>query len=163
MTTTAHIIDSGVFIKVGGPTNPKFNALRQFAQRNDITFLVPRRVVDELTQGAASERLKQACEEGWAGHYTESLEYSNPSVSQTMDIVTQYIATKDSIRSDEVEKTDGALGGLAIQLLDQGVDTVVIYTTDRLAGTGIETAMRQLGYADRVELVDANTWDELVE
>lgn len=163
MVETAHIIDSGVFIKVGGPANPKFKALRRFAQRNGITFLVPQRVVTELERGAAGDRLERACEEGWTEHYAEDLDYANPAVSDTMDIVTRYIATKEEIQPDEVEKTDGAIGGVAVQLLERGADSVVIYTTDRLAGTGIETAARRLGYDDRIDLVDANSWGELDE
>ena len=161
MAETAHVIDSGVFIKVGGPTNPKFEALRRFARRNEITFLVPQRVAAELEQGAASDRLERARDEGWAERYAEDLDYANPAVSNTMDIVTRYIATKNGIQSDEVEKADGALGGIAAQLIGRGADSVVIYTTDRLAGAGIETALSQLGYDDRIDLVDANSWDEL--
>ena len=163
MVETAHIIDSGVLIKVGGPANRKFEALRGFARRNDITFLVPKRVVAELEQGAASDRLERARDEGWAERYAEDLNYANPAISDTMDIVTRYIATKNGIQSDEVEKTDGALGGIAVQLIDRGADAVMIYTTDRLAGAGIKTALGQLGYDDRINLIDANSWDELSE
>lgn len=158
---TAHIIDSGVFIKVGGPANSKFEALQGFARRNDTTFLVPKRVVAELEQEAASDRLERARDEGWAERYAEDLNYANPAVSNTTDIVTRYIATKNGIQSDEVEKTDAALGGIAVQLIDRGADAVVIYTTDRLAGAGIRTALSQLGYDDRIDLVDANSWEEL--
>jgi hypothetical protein len=47
------------------------------------------------------------------------------------------------------------------QCLLRRADSVVIYTTDRLAGAGIETALSQLGHDDRIDLVDANSWDEL--
>ena len=80
-----------------------------------------------------------------------------------MDIVTRYIATKNGIQPDEAEKTDGSLDGVAVQLLERGADSVVIYTTDRLAGAGIEIAASRLGYDDRIDLVDANSWDELGE
>ena len=49
-----------------------------------------------------------------------------------MDIATRYIATKNGIQPDEVEKADGALGGIAVQLIDRGTNSVVIYTTDSL-------------------------------
>lgn len=146
-----------MFIRIGGPSNPKFDALGRFARRNGLTFLVPRRVVAELDEGSVGDRLRRACEEGWAERHCEGLEYSNPAVSDAMDIVTRYIVTRDDVRPDEVEKTDGALCGLAVQLLDHGADAVVIYTTDRLAGAGIEIATSRLGYDDRVTLVDANT------
>jgi hypothetical protein len=101
---TAHIIDSGVFIKVGGPANSKFEALQGFARRNDTTFLVPTRVVAELAQGAAGDRLERTRNEGWAKRYAEDLNYANPAISDTTDIATRYIAIKKGFNQTRSKK-----------------------------------------------------------
>jgi hypothetical protein len=48
------IADSGVFIACGRQQRNKYTALERFAQRNDITFVIPQRVYEEL--GGAPDR-----------------------------------------------------------------------------------------------------------
>ena len=44
-----HIADSGLFVAMGQPSNSRYQAVRRFASRNDITFVLPERVYEELT------------------------------------------------------------------------------------------------------------------
>lgn len=43
-----HIANTGLFVAMGQPSNSRYQAVRRFARRNDITF-VPERVYKELT------------------------------------------------------------------------------------------------------------------
>ena len=44
-----HIADTGLFVAMGQPSNSRYQAVDRFARRNDITFVLPERVYDELT------------------------------------------------------------------------------------------------------------------
>ena len=44
-----HIADTGLFVVIGQPSNSRYQAVRRFARRNDITFVLPERVSKELT------------------------------------------------------------------------------------------------------------------
>lgn len=44
-----HIADTGLFVAMGEPSNSRYQAVRRFVRRNDITFVVPQRVSDELS------------------------------------------------------------------------------------------------------------------
>lgn len=48
------VVDAGVFIACGRQQNTKYTALVRFAQQNEITFVIPQRVYEEL--GGAPER-----------------------------------------------------------------------------------------------------------
>jgi hypothetical protein len=52
--SVAWVGDSGLFIACGRQQNNKYTALEQFARRYDITFVIPRRVYEEL--GGAPDR-----------------------------------------------------------------------------------------------------------
>jgi hypothetical protein len=73
--------------------------VRTFAKRNDLVFVVPERVYEELTSADSSERLTAepipvdvAIDEGWV-RVADPLEYTNPLVSKTMDDIQRYIAS----------------------------------------------------------------------
>jgi hypothetical protein len=44
-----HIADTGLFVAMGQPSNSRYQAVRRFARRNDVTFVLPERVCEELT------------------------------------------------------------------------------------------------------------------
>jgi len=44
-----HIADTGLFVAMGQPSNSRYQAVRRFARRNDITFVLPERVYEEPT------------------------------------------------------------------------------------------------------------------
>ena len=47
--SSRHIADTGLFVAMGQSSNSRYQAVRRFARRNDITFILPERVYEELT------------------------------------------------------------------------------------------------------------------
>ena len=138
---------------MGQPSNSRYQAVRRFARRNDITFVVPDRVYEELTTdqpAVENPPVNTAIEAGWV-QVAAPLPFSEPIVSRVMDGVQRYIANA----ADEVERADAALATLAAQQLSTGQPTTVyIYTTDIAAGEGAETVLASEGYGDSVTFVN---------
>ena len=152
-----HIADTGLFVAMGQPSNSHYQAVQRFARRNDIVFILPERVYEELTVNEPNVEevpVDTAIDEGWAT-IAASLEFSEPVVSRVMDGVQRYIANADDRPADEVERADAALAALAAQHLSTGTATdVYIYTTDIAAGEGAETVLASEGYGDSVTFVN---------
>ena len=152
-----HIADTGLFVAIGQPSNSRYQAVRRFAHRNDITFVLPERVYEELTvddPDVEDVPVDTAIQEEWAT-VAAALEFSEPTVSRVMDGVQRYIANADDRPADEVERADAALAALAAQELSVGAATeVYIYTTDIAAGEGAETVLASEGYGDSVTFVN---------
>ena len=152
-----HIADTGLFVAMGQPSNSRYQAVRRFARRNDVTFVLPERVCEELTvddPDVENPPVDTAIDEGWAT-VAAPLELSEPVVSRVMDGVQRYIANADDRPADEVERADAALAALAAQHLSAGTATeVYIYTTDIAAGEGVETVLASEGYGDSVTFVN---------
>jgi len=155
--STFHIADTGLFVAMGQPSNSRYQAVRRFARRNDITFELPERVYEELTvddSDIEDAPVGTAIDEGWTT-VAVSLDFSESVVSRAMDGVQRYIANADGRPADEVERTDAALAALAAQHLATGKATAVyIYTTDIAAGEGAETVLASEGYGDSVTFVN---------
>ena len=150
------IADTGLFLAMGKPSNSRFQAVRRFARRNHLTFLLPERVYAELTDGSDREEVPvdAAIDDGWAV-IAAPLDFSEPIVSRTMDGVQRYIAHAADRPADEIERADAALAALAAQHLRAGAATeAYIYTTDIAAGEGAETVLGDEGYADSVTFVN---------
>jgi len=152
-----HIADTGLFVAMGQPSNSRYQAVRRFARRNDVTFVLPERVYAELTVDEPDVEevpIDTTIDEGWAT-VAAPLEFSEPVVSRVMDGVQRYIANADDRPADEVERADAALAALAAQHLSVGTATeVYIYTTDIAAGEGAETVLASEGYGDSVTFVN---------
>jgi len=152
-----HISDTGLFVAMGQPSNSRYQAVRRFARRNDITFVLPARVYEELTvddPDVEEVPVNAAIDEGWAT-VAAPLKFSEPIVSRVMDGIQRYIANADDRPADEVERADAALAALASQELSAGAATeVYIYTTDIAAGEGAETVLASEGYGDSVTFVN---------
>ena len=152
-----HIADTGLFVAMGQPPNSRYQAVRRFARRNDVTFVLPERVYEELTVdnlGVEDIPVDAAIDEGWAT-VAAPPEFSEPIVSRVMDGVQRYIANADDRPADEVERADPALAALAAQHLSTGTATeVYIYTTDVAAGEGAKTVLASEGYGDSVTFVN---------
>ena len=152
-----HIADTGLFVAMGQTSNSRYQAVRRFARRNDVTFVLPERVYEELTvddPDVEAPPIDAAIDEDWAT-VAASLEFSKPVVSRVMDGVQRYIANADDRPADEVERADAALAALAAQHLSVGTATeVYIYTTDIAAGEGAETVLASEGYGDSVTFVN---------
>lgn len=155
--TRTHIVDTGVFVAMGQPSNSRYQAVRRFARRTGVTFVLPERVYDELTGDDPETRtlpVETAIEEGWAS-VAPPLDFSQPVVSRVMDGVQRYIANADDRPADEVERADAALAALAAQRLGAGSTTdAYIYTTDVAAGEGAEVVLASEGYGDSVTFVN---------
>mgnify|MGYP000073691554 CR=1 FL=1 len=155
--STLHITDTGLFVAMGQPSNSRYQAVRHFARRNDVTFVLPERVYEELTVNdpdIEAPPVDTAIDEGWTT-VAAPLEYSDPIVSRAMDGVQRYIANADGRPADDVERADAALAALAAQHLSAGTATdVYIYTTDIAAGEGAETVLASEGYGDSVTFVN---------
>lgn len=153
------VADSGVFIACGRQGHEKHIALERFATRNEITFVVPQRVYDEL--GGAPDRstpgqtpINSAIETGWVT-VADELTYTNPTVSRVMDTVRNYIAQQSNRSEDAIEKADTALGGVTAHLLDNGnASAVCVLTTDIDAGNGVVTAIEAHGFAGQITFKD---------
>ncbi|MGB9985600.1 hypothetical protein [Salarchaeum japonicum] len=152
-----HIADTGLFVAMGQPSNSRYQAVRRFARLNDVTFVLPDRVYEELTVNdpdIEEPPIDTAIDEDLAT-VAASLEFSDPVVSRVMDGVQRYIANADDRPADEVERADAALAALAAQHLSAGTATeVYIYTTDIAAGEGAETVLASEGYGDSVTFVN---------
>ncbi|WP_415383363.1 hypothetical protein [Halosimplex sp. TS25] len=152
-----HTADTGLFVAMGQPSNSRYRAVRRFDRRNNITFVLPERVYEELTiddPDIEAPPVDAAIDEGWAT-VASPLEFSEPVASRVMDGVQRYIANADDRPADEIERADAALAALAAQHLSAGSATeVYIYTTDIAAGKGAETVLASEGYGDSVPFVN---------
>ena len=155
-------------IACGREQNNKYTALSSVAQRPNITFVIPQRVYEEL--GVAPARstpgqtpINSAIDAGWVSVIDE-LNYTNPTVSAVMDDVRGYIARSSDRAEDTIEKADAALGGVAVQLLEEGDATHVrVVTTDEDAGNGVVAAIESQGYEGQIEFKNGFVLiDELV-
>ena len=146
-----HIADTGLFVAMGQPSNSRYQAVRRFARRNDVTFVLPERVYEELTvddPNVEDVPVDAAIDEGWAT-VAAPPEFSESIVSRVMDGVQRYIANAGDRPADEVERADAALAALAAQELSAGAAAeVYVYTTDVAAGEGTETVLASEGYGD---------------
>jgi hypothetical protein len=66
----AWVADTGLFVACGRQQNNKYTTLERFARQNEITFVIPQRVYDEL--GGAPDRstpgqtpVESAIDAGW--------------------------------------------------------------------------------------------------
>lgn len=155
-----HVADTGLFVALGRPSNARYRAVRRFARRNDVTFVLPERVYEELSVDARdapdgrAPPVDVAIEEGWTT-VAEPLDFSRPIVSEVMDGVRRYIASADDRQADEIERADAALAALAVQRLSAGeASEAYVYTTDVAAGEGAETVLASKGYGDSITFVD---------
>ncbi|EMA14848.1 hypothetical protein [Haloarcula marismortui] len=155
--SSLHIVDTGLFVAMGQLSNSRYKAVRRFARQNDITFVLPERVYEELTvddSDVEAPPVDAAINEEWAD-VAAPLDFSKPIVSRAMDGVQRYIASADDRPADEVERADATLAALAAQHLSSGtVRQVYIYTTDIAAGEGAETVLTSEGYGDSVTFVN---------
>jgi hypothetical protein len=123
-----------------------------------VTLVIPQRVYDELTPDDLPYGIppvEDAISAGWVC-VSDEIDYTNPLVSTTMDLVRRYIAAASDRSEDNIEQADAALGGVTTMLLDrEDAETVAVYTRDKAAFHGIERALSEHGYDQRVQMVNA--------
>jgi len=152
------VVDTGLFIACGRQQNTKYTALERYAQQNDLRFVIPRRVYDEL--GGAPDRstpgqtpINSALDAGWVTVADEP-DYTNSRVSQVMDDVRSFIARSSNRDEDQIEKADTALAAVAVELLQGQNEFVQIVTTDVDAGEGVVASLETNGFPDRAQFTD---------
>ena len=58
------LVDTNLFVSVGGVDHPKFRKLREFAEHRQFTLLVPQRVQQELSTMHIAHRVERAVDDG---------------------------------------------------------------------------------------------------
>lgn len=155
--SVAWVADTGLFIACGRQQNNKYTALERYARQNDLRFVIPQRVYDEL--GGAPDRstpgqtpINNAIDVGWVTIADEP-DYTNSTVSRVMDDVRSYVARSSNRDEDQIEKADTALAAVAVELLREN-NSVCIATTDVDAGEGVVAALEANGFENRVQFKD---------
>lgn len=160
----AHVIDTNLFVTF--ERHDTVNLLERTVQAHDTVLLLPSRVYEELTPADhpyGTPPIDDAIEAGWV-EVIEDVDYQNPVVSATMDMVRRYIAAADNRPEHDIEQADAEVGGATAMLLERGdADSVAVYTHDLPAFRGIERALTEHGYDNRVQLVRAFDFVEAVE
>jgi hypothetical protein len=156
--SVAWVADTGLFIVCGRQQNNKYTALERFARQNDLTFVIPQRVYDEL--GGAPDRstpgqtpINSAIDAGWVT-VADEVDYTNSTVSQVMDDVRSFIAHSSNRNEDQIEKADTALAAVAVELLEGENEFVCIVTTDVDAGEGVVASLEANGFENRSHFKD---------
>jgi len=155
---TVYIVDTGVFVRCGGPDKDKFQRLRRAVRQAEIALRIPQRVYEELGGDPKADAYPSGnipypdgFEENWIV-VADELDYTDPLVSTVMDEARRFIANETDRDEDNIEKADTALAGLAAQVLDSDdADQVVILTTDKPAGKAAKTLLPQHGFSDNIE------------
>jgi hypothetical protein len=151
-----HVIDASLFILF--ERKNAINHLERATTEYDVTLVVPQRVYEELTPTELpyeTPPVDEAIEAGWV-RVVDDIDYANPVVSATMDLGRRYIAAASDRAEDDIEQADTALGGVTTTLLERDeAERVAVYTRDKAAFRGIERALAEHGYDQRVQLVNA--------
>jgi len=146
------LVDTNVFVAVGGPDNTKYQALRAFATDHNLELHVPERVVEELRTMHAADRVEQAVQAGWA-RVVQPPEPTHSDAIAAMDHVRRTIASRSDKDEHKVEKADTVFAGLAIEYLHRHDNAVFVVTDDRVAAAAISESLAARGAADRVAVL----------
>jgi 23S rRNA U2552 (ribose-2'-O)-methylase RlmE/FtsJ len=153
--SVAWVADTGLFIACGRQQNNKYSALERYTRQNDLRFVIPQRVYDEL--GGAPDRstpgqtpINNAIDTGWVTVADEP-DYTDSTVSQVMDDVQSFIARSSNRDEYQIEKADTALAAVAVELLQGQNEFVCVLTTDIDAGEGVVTALEANGFENRAQ------------
>jgi hypothetical protein len=157
-TETTALVDTNLLVAVGGPSNAKYSALREYVEERNVVLKVPRRVEKELSTMHYGDRVETAVREGWA----ERIDPPSPTDSaavDAMDFVRREIANQTGKDEHDVEKADTALAGLAVEYLERGDGPVAVLTDDRVAARAIEMGTAR---SDCTGSVSVFTRDDLI-
>lgn len=147
------LVDTNVFVAVGGPDREKYQALRRVVQRHGVVLQVPERVKTELSTMQIADRVETAVENEWAELVDPPAPTDSDAVS-AMDFTRRDIANQSDKDEHEVEKADTVFAGLAIEYLKRDASgSVVVLTDDRVAATAIQRAIAQQGYDESITVL----------
>jgi hypothetical protein len=91
----AHVIDTNLFVAF--ERHDTDDLLERDVREHDVVLLLPSRVYEELTPANypyGTPPVDDAIEAGWV-EVLEDVDYTNPVVSATIDVVRRYIAAAD--------------------------------------------------------------------
>jgi len=158
------VIDTNLFVTF--ERHNTIELLERAVTEHGLVLSLPSRVYDELTPAEypyGTPPIDDAIDAGWVEVLGE-VDYTNPVVSGTMDMVRRYIAAADDRPEHDIEQADAEIGGATATLLERGhAGSVAVYTHDLPAFRGIERALAEHGYENRVQLVRAFDFVEAVE
>lgn len=153
------IADTGLFVACGRRGNDKYDALRRFARRHRLVFVLPGRAYEELG-GAPDDStpgrvpVDDAIDAGWVT-VADDPDYTDGLVSGVMDDVRTAIARSSNRDEDHVEKADTELAAVAVQRLQSDDERrVCVVTTDRDAGESVSSVLAARGFGQRVLFLD---------
>jgi hypothetical protein len=134
----SHIIDANLFIRF--ERHDTVALLERAVIEQNVVLLLPTRVYDELTPDSyphGSPPIDDAIEAGWV-QLIEEVNYSNPVVSATMDMVRQYIAAATDRPEHTIEQADAEVGGAACNSLRTGTDRIDRHLHERRTGVPLD-------------------------
>jgi hypothetical protein len=147
------LVDTNVFVAVGGPDHDKYQALRSVVQREGVVLQIPERVEAELRTMQMTNRVETAVDDGWA-ELVSPPEPTDGDAVTAMDFTRRDIANQTDTHEHEVEKADTVFAGLAIQYLkDDTGGSFVVLTDDKVAATAIQRAVEQQGYGTSISVL----------
>ena len=121
---TIYIVDTGVFVRCGGPDKDKFQRLRRAVRQAEIALRIPQRVYEELGGDPTADAYPSGnipypdgFEENWI-FVADELDYTDPLVSRVMDEARRFIA-KETDR-DEDNGNNFAIGCISTGLFKEG-------------------------------------------
>ena len=104
-----YIVDTGVFVRCGGPDKDKFQRLRRAVRQAEIALRIPQRVYEELGGDPKADAYPSGnipypdgFEENWIV-VADELDYTDPLVSTVMDEARQFIANETDRDEDNIE------------------------------------------------------------
>lgn len=158
----ALVADTSFLGMIGRPGKRKREAVVEYVSENDKTLYLPERVEAELKQDDADaygrgDWLYVARRENWMARLPPMDEglriYSGPTVSTVIDTAHERLAKLERIPQDEVNRTDPALAGRAIQLLGgYDYDEVGILIKDRNAERALSEVLADTLYEEYVRI-----------
>jgi hypothetical protein len=163
------ILDSSVFIAMGGPSTEKYRAFEEHVTRRNVAARIPAHVATELGESPEAytyqrDRLRAAQEAGWLEQ--ASVDFSNPGVSEAVDRTRTRMVnlSADDVTEDEIEKADTVLAGLAYQYAIAGRTPVTVLVSDAVAEQAIEDVLTAMAVGGAVTVVEGRAFlDTLVE
>lgn len=94
-----HVADTGIFLAMGSPSNQRYRAVRRFARRNEITFVLPER--DVWRRERLGEHLQEIVVD-LLGKHLHHLDVPHGVLARGHDRVGVVALAEDVLRPDDL-------------------------------------------------------------